>query len=100
MLTKTNYLRSPSLMRLYRTLPCQHCGIDDGSVCGAHSNQSHHGKGRGIKAGDQYCASLCHACHLALDQGRSMSRAERVAMWDAAHAKTVAALQAQGKWPL
>lgn len=99
MLTKTDYLRSPALMRLYRTLPCQHCGIDDGSVCGAHSNQSIHGKGRSIKAGDQYCASLCHACHLALDQGRSMSRAERTQMWDAAHAKTVAALQARGVWP-
>ena len=99
MLTKTDYLRSPALMRAYRTLPCQHCGIDDGSVCGAHSNQAIHGKGRGIKAGDQYCASLCHACHLALDQGRSMSRSERTQMWDAAHAKTVAALQALGKWP-
>ena len=100
MLTKTDYLRSPALMRLYRTLPCMHCGMDDGSVCGAHSNQAVHGKGRGIKAGDQYCASLCHACHLALDQGRSMSRAERTQMWDAAHRKTVAALQAQGRWPL
>jgi hypothetical protein len=87
-------------MKLYRTLPCQHCGMDDGSVCGAHSNQSKHGKGRGIKAGDEFCASLCHACHLALDQGRTMTRTERTAMWDAAHAKTVAALQARGVWPL
>ena len=87
-------------MKLYRTLPCQHCGIDDGSVCGAHSNQAKHGKGRGIKAGDEFCASLCHACHLALDQGRTMTRTERTQMWDAAHAKTVAALQARGVWPL
>jgi len=100
MLAKTNYFRSPALMRLYRTLPCQHCGIDDGSVCGAHSNQSVHGKGRGIKAGDQYCASLCHACHTALDQGSHMSRQERAEMWDAAHRKTVAALQQKGVWPL
>ena len=87
-------------MKLYRTLPCQHCGMDDGSVCGAHSNQAKHGKGRGIKAGDEFCASLCHACHLALDQGRTMTRTERTQMWDAAHAKTVAALQARGVWPL
>ena len=87
-------------MKLYRTLPCQNCGMDDGSVCGAHSNQSKHGKARGIKAGDQFCASLCHVCHLALDQGRTMTRTERREMWDAAHAKTVAELQARGVWPL
>ena len=99
MITKTQYIRSAKLMQTYRKLPCMHCGIDDGSVCGAHSNQSIHGKGRGLKSSDIYCASLCHVCHHALDQGRSMSRSERVAMWDAAHAKTVAELVRRGLWP-
>ena len=100
MIEKTQYIRSAKLMQAYRKLPCQHCGIDDGTVCGAHSNQAIHGKAKGIKATDTACASLCHVCHHALDQGRSMSRSERVAMWDAAHAKTVAELVRRGLWPV
>lgn len=100
MIEKTQYIRSAKLMQAYRKLPCMHCGIDDGSVCGAHSNQAIHGKGRGIKSSDIYCASLCHVCHHALDKGRSMSRSERVAMWDAAHEKTVKALVDRGLWPV
>lgn len=96
---KTNYIRSAKLMQAYRKLPCQHCGIDDGTVCGAHSNSAKHGKGRGIKASDVYCASLCHVCHQALDQGRSMSRTERVRMWEQAHKNTVKALITLGLWP-
>ncbi len=55
---KTEYIRSNKLMLRYRMLPCQNCGANDGTVCGAHSNQSKHGKGKGIKASDQYAASL------------------------------------------
>lgn len=88
---KTQYIRSPALMKAYRLLPCQHCGADDGTVCGAHSNWSEHGKGRGIKASDDKCASLCFACHSWLDQG-SGDGYEKRAMWDAAHTKTHEAL--------
>ena len=99
MFPKTQYVRSPKLMRAYRKIECQNCGIDDGSVCGAHSNSASDGKGRSIKATDTACASLCHVCHLALDQGRSMSRSERVKLWADAHAKTVRALIERGLWP-
>jgi hypothetical protein len=44
------YVRSPALMKAYRLICCQHCGRDDGTVCGAHSNWAVHGKGRSIKA--------------------------------------------------
>lgn len=98
MIQKTQYIRSAKLMQAYRKIPCQHCGVDDGTVCGAHSNSAEHGKGRGIKASDVYCASLCHSCHMAIDQGRSLSRSERVAIWNEAHAKTVKALVALGLW--
>ncbi len=54
---KFPYVRSDKLMRAYGKIPCQHCGADDGTVVGAHSNWSCHGKGRGIKARDVYCAS-------------------------------------------
>lgn len=98
-LQKRAYVRSKGLMRAYRLIPCQHCGRDDGAVCGAHSNWAVHGKGKGIKADDNRCASLCHACHSALDQGRWMTEAERKAMWWDAHVRTVQALVDAGLWP-
>jgi len=87
-LVKFRYIRSKPLMELYRTIPCQHCGADDGTVCGAHSNQAIHGHGRGIKASDEFCASLCAKCHYELDQGNSLTRVEKRLMWDLAHART------------
>lgn len=86
-------------MEAYRAIPCQHCGRDDGTVCGAHSNWAEHGKGRGIKASDDKCASLCSRCHSSLDQGFSMSGAEKKAMWLAAHEKTIATLVLMELWP-
>ena len=96
---KTEYIRSPKLMQAYRKIPCQACGIDDGTVVGAHSNSAEHGKGRSIKASDQFAASLCHRCHMEVDQGRTMSRTERVRVWTEAHVKTVAELVRRGLWP-
>jgi hypothetical protein len=85
-------------MQAYRKLECMNCGIDDGTVCGAHANQLSKGKGMAIKATD-LCASLCHTCHMAVDQGRSMSRSERVEVWQDAHVKTIKALVERGLWP-
>ncbi len=97
--SKQEYIRSKTLMRNAREIPCQHCGADDGTVVAAHSNQLIHGKGRGLKASDQYIASLCHSCHAALDQGATMSKAERLEVWEAAHQKTVKKLTKLGLWP-
>jgi hypothetical protein len=91
MIEKFKYIRSKRLMEMYREIPCQHTGVSDGTVCGAHSNQSKHGKGRGIKASDQYCASLSADAHAWLDFGPA-SREEKIEMWDKAHEKTVKAL--------
>jgi hypothetical protein len=96
---KHEYIRSEALMRAYRLIPCQNCGADDGTVCGAHSNWAEHGKGRSIKADDNRCASLCHTCHGMLDQGSILGRAERMALWWNAHIKTVGELQARSLWP-
>ena len=96
---KFHYVRSQELMLAYRTLPCQHCGAEDGTVCGAHSNASIHGKGRGIKASDEFCAALCFFCHRGLDQGATMNEDERRAMWHAAHIRTVQALVILKRWP-
>lgn len=96
---KTQYIRSPKLMQACRKIECQHCGLNDGTVVAAHSNQAEHGKGRSLKSSDIYVASLCHVCHHAIDQGRSMSRTERVKVWQDAHIKTIKALVERGLWP-
>jgi hypothetical protein len=96
---KFAYTRSPALMKAYRCIPCQHCGTDDGTVCGAHSNWAEHGKGRSIKASDEFCASLCFRCHTELDQGAGLTASQRKALWTTAHEKTVDALMRVGLWP-
>ena len=79
-------------------LSCQHCGAD-GYTQAAHSNQLKHGKGRGIKASDEFTAALCLKCHYELDQGNKLSKDERVEMWERAHNRTVAELKRLGVWP-
>ena len=96
---KTNYVRSEKLMKAYRSIPCQNCGLDDGTVCGAHSNAGEHGKGKSIKASDDKAASLCFVCHAAIDQGSRLSGVERVTIWEAAHIKTVRLLVRLRRWP-
>jgi len=81
--------RNKKLLEAARELPCQHCGISDGTVVAAHSNQMRDGKGRGLKADDYRIASLCFRCHSDLDQGAKMSRQERLEMWEEAHRKTI-----------
>lgn len=97
---KRAYVRSEALRKAYRLIPCQHCSKDDGTVCCAHSNFSAHGKGGHIKADDSRGASLCAACHVPiLDQGSKLTKAERRAMFWAAHVKTVILLVGLGHWP-
>ena len=96
---KHQYIRSPALMKAYRQIPCQHCGAEDGTVCGAHSNRGADGKGKGIKADDSRAASLCYRCHAELDQGSFLTRAEREAMHEAARIKTQRELIRRDMWP-
>lgn len=84
--------RNEKLLKACRQLPCQHCGIEDGTVVGAHSNQLRDAKGRSIKAHDYRVAALCYKCHMELDQGSKMSKAERTEMWEEAHRATVGQL--------
>lgn len=97
---KRDYVRSAALMRSYGMIPCQNCGADDGTICGAHSNWSEHGKGGHIKADDSRAASLCAACHIPLlDQGALLTREQRKALWWSAHIRTVIELRERGLWP-
>lgn len=83
-----NY-RSPNLLVAVRDSECQNCGIKDGTVVAAHSNQLRDGKGRSIKAHDYRIAALCHKCHFELDQGSNLTKEERRDMWEYAHRKTI-----------
>jgi len=88
--------RNRKLLDACRELPCQHCGISDGTVVAAHSNQLKDGKGRGLKAHDYRVASLCYKCHMELDQGKDLSKQERVELWEEAHRKTIGQLFERG----
>jgi hypothetical protein len=88
MFPKTKYLRDKKRLEACRSLPCQYCGAEDGTVVAAHSNESIHGKGRGIKASDEFIAALCFTCHANIDQGR-MSKEDRTEIWHNAHKKTI-----------
>lgn len=81
--------RSKKLLEAVRDAPCMHCGIQNGTVVAAHSNQLRDGKGRGLKASDYRIAALCFTCHTELDQGNKLSKSERVNMWEDAHRATV-----------
>jgi ferredoxin len=70
----------------------------EGQTQAAHSNWAEHGKGRGIKASDEFVAALCRTCHAELDQGQHLSKEQRRQMWDEAYRKTKQKLKDEGKW--
>jgi Fe-S oxidoreductase len=84
--------RNKNLLEIVRQFPCQNCGVKDGTIVAAHSNQLRDGKGRGIKASDYRIAALCYGCHMMLDQGTKLSREERVNLWEEAHRRTIGLL--------
>jgi hypothetical protein len=88
--------RNAKLLKETGKLPCQYCGLDDGTIVAAHSNQLRDGKGRGLKASDYRIAALCFKCHAELDQGNTWSKAERMEMFEDAHRKTIGELFERG----
>lgn len=83
--------RNEKLKRAVASLPCQVCSAQ-GRTQASHSNQLRDGKGMGIKAHDYRIAALCVECHADIDQGKSMSKAEKFALWDEAHRSTMGEL--------
>ena len=59
-----------------RKLPCVVCGRSP--VDAAHSNQSAHNKGLGIKASDEFTIPLCRQHHIEYDQFQKMNRSQSV----------------------
>jgi hypothetical protein len=95
---KFNYFRSKKHLMNVASLPCQNCYIE-GQTQAAHSNWAEHGKGRGIKASDEFTAALCQACHFELDQGARLTKEQRRDLWQMAYQKTVIRLKAGNLWP-
>jgi hypothetical protein len=81
--------RNKKLLERCRELPCQICGMQDGTVVAAHSNQLKDGKGKGLKAHDYRVAALCYCCHMEIDQGKKWDKSEKMDFWDEAHRRTI-----------
>lgn len=73
------------------------CGRE-GQTQAAHSNQLQHGKGKGIKASDEYTAALCLKCHYEIDMGNKLTKEERREEWNRAWIRTVAELKERRQW--
>lgn len=90
------YYRNKALLEACRKLPCQMCGVEDGTVCAAHSNLGRHGHGMGIKSHDTFVAALCAKHHFEIDNGKTLSREERENEWTMAHESTLIELFKRG----
>ena len=73
-------MRDAKRLAAIRKLPCIRCGNPNSQV--AHSNSAKHGKGRSIKASDEFTISLCFKCHAAFDRFELGNRAESEAMFE------------------
>ena len=69
-------MRDRKRLAAIRKLPCVVCGRSP--VDAAHSNQSAHNKGLGIKASDEFTIPLCRQHHIEYDQFQKMNRSESV----------------------
>ena len=69
-------MRDRKRLAAIRKLPCVVCGRSP--VDAAHSNQSAHNKGLGIKASDEFTIPLCRQHHVEYDQFQKMNRSESV----------------------
>jgi len=98
---KFRYWRSKSYLRWVASLPCVACGIEGYSQA-AHSNQAKHGKGKSVKASDEFTFPLCAphgghmGCHQMHDLAIGWTKAERDETEDRYIARTWADAQAHG----
>ena len=83
---KPKTYRNPKLLRLAEGQSCVECGIRDGTVVSAHSNN---GKGMGIKASDATLMFLCYRCHTEYDQGKTMDKLQKIEFAYRNNAKTL-----------
>lgn len=80
--------RSEALRRSAKGEACVRCGVRDGSVVWAHSNEGEHGKGKSLKAHDLLGNYLCFHCHNFYDTGTA-SREVKHAFFRECYPKTM-----------
>ena len=92
------HYRDRDLLDLAYQLPCtlQLPCCEGGMGEPAHANSHRYGKGGSIKAHDCFFAAACRACHRELDQGRTMSREEKLHAWQLGYEKTMLELWQRG----
>ncbi|HCQ9559818.1 TPA: hypothetical protein OMP85_002830 [Acinetobacter baumannii] len=73
-------MRDAKRLAAIRELPCVRCGYPHSQA--AHSNSGKHGKGKGIKASDEFTVPLCAICHGLFDQFNLGTRQESEAMFE------------------
>jgi len=71
---------------------CMNCD----TICQPDPAHRNEGKGMGIKQHDSLVAALCRKCHQLLDQGSSLTRDQRRALWNRAYARTMEWLTEHG----
>lgn len=64
--------------KTFKDIPCEACGINDGTVVGAHFNFE--GGGKGLKQSG-VVAALCFDCHNIADGRTNVPEKERVKIW-------------------
>lgn len=79
-------MRNPKRLVAIRKLPCIRCGNPNSQA--AHSNSAKHGKGRSIKASDEFTVPLCHVCHSDFDQYRLGNREQSEKLFEGWLVKT------------
>ena len=79
-------MRDHKRLAAIRKLPCVVCGRSP--VDAAHSNQSAHNKGLGIKASDEFTIPLCRQHHIEYDQFQKMNRSQSEEWFDRMLEKT------------
>ena len=88
---KTPTWRSRDWLSVVHRIPCVTCGYHE--VQAAHANR---GKAKGMKTSDATAAALCMRCHVEIDSGTSLVRAQRRALHDEALVSTFAQLLMHG----
>lgn len=72
--------RDKQRLERIRALACCNCGASPRSQA-AHSNFGIHGKGKGVKASDEYTIPLCVTCHQNFDQNLSQQTRQQQLDW-------------------
>lgn len=91
--------RNYKILQLAKEVPyCMLCGVpNQGQIVACHSNQGRDGKGTGIKSSDYRIAYLCHPCHYEIDDGKKLTKQQRVEKWEEGHRDTIGWLFEEGK---